>query len=54
MSAIPPDYDTDPGRRRAWVAPRDVFEVVAPELRGPVLDIACGEGRSKHQVRATR
>ncbi len=45
MAAIPPDYDTDPGRWRSWHAPRDVHEVVAPELEGPVLDIGCGEGR---------
>ena len=45
MAALPPDYDADPGRRRAWRAPRDVHEIVAPELRGPVLDVGCGEGR---------
>jgi ubiquinone/menaquinone biosynthesis C-methylase UbiE len=45
MAAIPPDYDSDPGRRRSWRAPQDVHELVAPELRGPVLDIGCGEGR---------
>jgi SAM-dependent methyltransferase len=45
VSALEPDYDSDPGRRRAWVAPQDVHEVVAPELSGPILDIACGEGR---------
>jgi SAM-dependent methyltransferase len=45
MSAVPPDYDSDPERRRAWQAPRDVHEIVAPELSGPVLDIGCGEGR---------
>ena len=45
MAALPPDYDDDPGRRRAWRAPQDVHEVVGPELRGPVLDIGCGEGR---------
>jgi SAM-dependent methyltransferase len=40
-----PDYDSDPGRREAWVAPRDVHDLVGPELHGPVLDIGCGEGR---------
>ena len=45
MSALEPDYETDPGRRRAWRAPGDVFTEVAPELRGPVLDIGSGEGR---------
>jgi SAM-dependent methyltransferase len=45
VAVVPPDYDADPGRRRAWRAPRDVHEIVAPELRGPVLDVGCGEGR---------
>jgi SAM-dependent methyltransferase len=45
MSAIPPDYDADPGRRRSWKAPQDVHEMIGPELRGPVLDVGCGEGR---------
>jgi SAM-dependent methyltransferase len=45
MSAVPPDYDSDPQRRRSWTAPQDVHEMVAPELRGPVLDVGCGEGR---------
>ena len=45
MSALEPDYETDPERRRAWRAPGDVFTEVAPELRGPVLDIGSGEGR---------
>jgi ubiquinone/menaquinone biosynthesis C-methylase UbiE len=44
-SALPPDYDTDPGRRRSWRAPQDVHEAIAPELHGAILDIACGEGR---------
>ena len=29
MTAIPPDYDTDPERRKSWVAPHDVHEMVA-------------------------
>ncbi len=45
MGVLPPDYDSDPGRWRAWQAPQDVHELVAPELRGPVLDAGCGEGR---------
>jgi SAM-dependent methyltransferase len=45
MTAIEPDYDTDPGRRQAWTAPQDVHEAIAPELAGPVVDIASGEGR---------
>jgi ubiquinone/menaquinone biosynthesis C-methylase UbiE len=45
VAALPPDYDSDPARRQAWRAPQDVHELVAPELRGPVLDIGCGEGR---------
>jgi SAM-dependent methyltransferase len=43
--ALPPDYDTDPARWQSWQAPRDVHHLVAPELSGPVLDAACGEGR---------
>jgi SAM-dependent methyltransferase len=45
MSVLEPDYDGDPGRRQAWVAPQDVHETVGPELGGRVLDIGCGEGR---------
>jgi len=30
---------------RCWESPRDVHDIVAPELHGPVLDVACGEGR---------
>ena len=45
MTVLEPDYDSDPGRRRAWVAPRDVHDSVGSELQGPVLDIGCGEGR---------
>ena len=45
MSHVPPDYDTDPERSRAWRSPSDVHESIAPELRGPVLDVACGDGR---------
>jgi SAM-dependent methyltransferase len=45
MTSIPPDYDSDPERWQSWEAPQDVHEMVAPELRGPTLDIGCGEGR---------
>lgn len=45
MSALPPDYDSDPGRWGSWEAPQDVHDLVAPELGGPVLDVGCGEGR---------
>jgi SAM-dependent methyltransferase len=45
MTAVPPDYDSDPERWRSWEAPQDVHELIAPELRGPVLDVACGAGR---------
>jgi SAM-dependent methyltransferase len=45
MTALSPDYDDDPGRWRAWKPPLDAHDIVAPELRGPVLDVACGEGR---------
>jgi ubiquinone/menaquinone biosynthesis C-methylase UbiE len=40
-----PDYDSDPGRWTSWESPQDVHDMVAPELRGPVLDAGCGEGR---------
>jgi SAM-dependent methyltransferase len=45
MSALPPDYDSDPERSRSWRAASDVHDVVAPSLRGPVLDVGCGDGR---------
>lgn len=45
MSALEPDYDTDPERWRAWASPHDVHETIAHELAGPIIDIACGEGR---------
>ena len=50
MSSLPPDYDTDLERWRSWEAPLDVHDVIAPELRGPVLDVGCGEGRLARQV----
>jgi SAM-dependent methyltransferase len=45
VTALPPDYDSDPQRWKSWTAPQDVHEIVAPEIRGPVLDIGCGDGR---------
>src|SRR5258708_23896551 len=45
MTALPPDYDSDPGRWQSHQSPRDVDEIIAPDLRGPVLDVGCGEGR---------
>jgi SAM-dependent methyltransferase len=50
MTALPPDYDCDPERWRSFQAPQDVHEMIAPELRGPVLDVGCGEGRLASQV----
>jgi SAM-dependent methyltransferase len=45
MTALPRDYDADPERWRSWEAPQDVHDVVADELRGPTLDVGCGDGR---------
>src|SRR5579884_372936 len=45
VTAASPDYDSDPGRWRAWKPAQDVHDLVAPSLSGPVLDIGCGEGR---------
>jgi SAM-dependent methyltransferase len=45
VSALQPDYDSDPERWRAWKPPQDAHNLVAPQLRGPVLDVCCGEGR---------
>jgi SAM-dependent methyltransferase len=45
MRALPPDYDSDPGRWQSWESPRDIHDLIAPELRGPILDIGCGNGR---------
>lgn len=45
MTDLPPDYDSDPDRWSSGQSPRDVQEMIAPELRGPVLDVGCGEGR---------
>jgi len=45
VAALQPDYDSDPQRWESWESPRDVHEIVAPELLGPVLDVGCGEGR---------
>jgi SAM-dependent methyltransferase len=51
MSALPPDYDSDPERRQSWEAPQDVHDMIGPELRGPVLDVGCGEGRLASSIR---
>lgn len=45
MAALEADYDSDPGRWGAFKPPQDAHDFLAPELRGPVLDVACGEGR---------
>jgi SAM-dependent methyltransferase len=45
MTALPPDYDSDPDRWSSWQSPQDIHEIIAPDLQGPVLDIGCGEGR---------
>jgi SAM-dependent methyltransferase len=45
VTALQPDYDSDPERSRSWKSPQDVHETIAPELHGPVLDVGCGEGR---------
>jgi SAM-dependent methyltransferase len=45
VTVLPSDYDSDPERWRSWESPRDVHELVARELSGPVLDVGCGEGR---------
>ena len=45
MTAIPPDYDSDPERWQSWASPKDVHDMLSQELHGPVLDVGCGEGR---------
>lgn len=45
MTALPPDYDSDPERWGAWESPRDVHKEVAEDLVSPVLDVGCGTGR---------
>jgi SAM-dependent methyltransferase len=50
VTALRPDYDDDPERWASWRPPQDVVDVVAPELKGPVLDAACGEGRLRRQL----
>jgi SAM-dependent methyltransferase len=51
VTALPPDYDSDPERWQSWESPRDVHDLVAPELSGPVLDVGCGEGRLASALR---
>ena len=43
--ALEPDYDRDPGRWGSWRPVVDVHDVIGPDLRGPVLDVGCGDGR---------
>jgi len=51
VSALPPDYDTDPGRSRGrtFSVAGDTHEPVADRLvaegHAPVLDMGCGRGR---------
>ena len=53
MSALPPDYDTDPARwgsrDPAWRLGEDVHEMVADRVvasgKAPVLDVGSGRGR---------
>jgi len=42
---VPADYDSDSGRWQSWESPQDVHEMIDPDLRGPILDVSCGEGR---------
>jgi SAM-dependent methyltransferase len=51
MTTVPPDYDSDPERWQAWAALQDVHDMIAPALRGPVLDVGCGDGRLASLVR---
>lgn len=51
MTALPPDYDSDPERWRSWKPAYDIHDLVAPELSGPVLDVGCGEGRLASRLR---
>jgi SAM-dependent methyltransferase len=53
MTVLPPDYDSDPDRWESWVSPQDVHQMVAPELRGPILDVGCGEGRLASELAGT-
>ena len=49
--AVCPDYESDPGRWGAWHPAEDVHDAVGPELRGPILDVGCGEGRLRRSLR---
>jgi SAM-dependent methyltransferase len=57
VSAVPPDYDSDPSRFGRWQAAHDVHEVVAERLvaegLAPVLDLGCGRGRLRTQLPAS-
>lgn len=49
MTAIGPDYDTNPSRFFAWRPLEDVHRLIADRIAAeglrPVLDIGCGDGR---------
>ena len=53
MTAIPPDYDSNPERWQSWASPQDVHDMLSQELHGPVLDVGCGEGRLASLLDAT-
>jgi len=57
VSAVPPDYDSDPARFGGWQAAHDVHEVVArllvAEGLAPVLDLGCGRGRLRTHLTAS-
>ena len=50
--ALRSDYDDDPLRWGSWRPAQDVPDLVGPEMRGPVLDVGCGEGRLASAVGA--
>ena len=52
VTALPPDYDSEPERWQSWESRHDIHDVVAPELSGPVLDEGCGEGRLASLLRS--
>jgi SAM-dependent methyltransferase len=53
MTAIPPDYDSDPERWQSWTSPVDAHDMIAAELCGPVLDVGCGDGRLASRLAAS-
>lgn len=54
MSAIEPDYDSDPGRFLAWRPREDVHRAVGDRVGAeglwPLLDLGCGDGRLREAV----